>query len=149
MRGQAFIVYESVESSTRALNASKDQVFFGKMMNVSYAKGKSNLTQSLEFQQKTTKKRRIRKKKKNTHRIFVQNFPLVGLEKYATPLFKEFAGFTNVIFEDTKPGTAFVEFQTASHAKIAADYLQGFRLTSNNVLTCQQLEDTSTLGNDS
>merc|ERR550537_1415463 len=118
MRGQAFVVFEDVASATRALQASKNHLFFGKPMNCSYAKTKSEITKCREYAQENPgKRRKIKHKRRNTSRILVKNLPVIAIEKYINPLFQEFQGFVAAEFVPGQQGTAIVDFQHRDHAK--------------------------------
>lgn len=43
MRGQAFIVYGSIEEATTALRSCQGMMFLGKPMAIQYAMGRSNI----------------------------------------------------------------------------------------------------------
>ncbi|KAK4105854.1 RNA-binding domain-containing protein [Parathielavia hyrcaniae] len=48
MRGQAHIVYKDIQTATQAMRALDGFEFFGRPMNISYAKGKSNVVAKLD-----------------------------------------------------------------------------------------------------
>ncbi|KAF2280869.1 U2 small nuclear ribonucleoprotein B [Westerdykella ornata] len=48
MRGQAHVVFRDVDSSTQAMRALQGFEFFGKPMNIQYAKGKSDTVKKLD-----------------------------------------------------------------------------------------------------
>lgn len=75
MRGQAFIVFEDINDATKALKASREQNFFSKPLNISYAKTKSKITKSRErMLEQPTKKRKI------THRGAKETVRILGKE---------------------------------------------------------------------
>merc|ERR1719462_923200 len=104
MRGQAFVVFDTVNEATDALQHSKNMLFYNKPLNVSYAKNKSIITKSRERieQPRETKKRKLNNKKDAGCRILVEGLPVIAMSKYINPLFKEFQGFTQAEFIPSK-----------------------------------------------
>lgn len=65
MRGQAWIIFEQVESATKALSEMQGFNFYGRSMSVSYAKLKSDLISKDDGSFVPRPKRKVEKKKKH------------------------------------------------------------------------------------
>jgi U2 small nuclear ribonucleoprotein B'' len=144
MRGQAFIVYGSIEEATAALRSCQGMSFLGKPIAIQYAMGRSNilnvihgtyrpsvrpsLKRSGDTMEGTDKKSREEEK---SHILFISNVgdaSDIDLES----LFQEHDGFKEV---RRVPGKelAFVEYESVKNASVAKDILDGFHLNGNSI----------------
>jgi len=66
--------------------------------------------------------------------LFVQNLPEAAKSSMVSMLFQQFPGFLEVRMIETKPGIAFVDFETEENAAAALNGLHNFQITPSNVL---------------
>jgi U2 small nuclear ribonucleoprotein B'' len=144
MRGQAFIVYGSIEDATTALRSCQGMSFVGNQLAIQYAMGRSNilnviqgtyrpsvkssLKRSGDTMEGTEKKSREEEK---SHILFISNLgdaSDIDLES----LFQEHDGFKEI---RRVPGKelAFVEYESVKNASVAKEILDGFQLHGNRI----------------
>lgn len=162
MRGQAWVIYEDVSAATAALQAEQGFPFFGKDLKLAYAKEKSDRIAKRDGTY-VPKAKRIKKtttetaeqapqdipappppapqeeepaddtpKEKPSHILFAKDLPSECNEMMLGMLFRQYAGFKEVRIP--RPGLAFVEFDDEPHATLALGRLNGFKLTTTDVL---------------
>jgi len=68
------------------------------------------------------------------HVLFVENLPEQCNEMMLSMLFQQFPGFREVRLVPNKKGIAFVEFGNEIEAGVAMNGLQGFKITTENVM---------------
>ncbi|KAF8820596.1 small nuclear ribonucleoprotein [Cardiosporidium cionae] len=148
-RGQAFVVFNDISSATNALRSMQGKEFLDKPMNIQYAKRKSdaiarldgsykprwiNGARAVEGQEATSAEgQKMRpfigaKNLANQATLFVENVPptmtIAGLEA----LFKQYPGIIECRLVEGR-NVAFVDFRSSTHAEVAMDGLQDFRVT--------------------
>jgi U2 small nuclear ribonucleoprotein B'' len=64
--------------------------------------------------------------------LFVEGLPTATTDKMLTKLFEQFPGFMEVRMVESKPGIAFVEFETDMQSSVAMSGLQNFKVTPTN-----------------
>ncbi|KAK1286378.1 U2 small nuclear ribonucleoprotein B'' 2 [Acorus calamus] len=67
--------------------------------------------------------------------LFIQNLPHDTVSSMLQMLFQQFPGFREVRMIEAKPGIAFVEYSDETHASIAMQNLQGFKITPLHPMT--------------
>eukprot|EP00300_Choanocystis_sp_HF-7_P029083 c3541_g1_i1.p1 GENE.c3541_g1_i1~~c3541_g1_i1.p1 ORF type:complete len:239 (+),score=53.25 c3541_g1_i1:52-717(+) len=168
MRGQAFVVFETVQAATQALTQMQGFPFYNKPMVIQFAKGKSDAVAKLDGsfvpreRQLSAKRRKEleeagRKKKKEkkqegeaprpkrpmpnfpeqivpTNVLFLENLPPQCNEMMLSMLFNQFPGYSEARLAPSKPGIAFVEFESEPQATVAMNGLQGFKITDEHFM---------------
>lgn len=148
-KGQAFIVFDKVESATKALTEMQNFMFYNKPIRVSYAKTKSDAISKREGSFKPRLKRPREKKKKvkgeptakklmtenskqimqRSNILIVSNLPDDANQTMIQMLFRKYPGYHSV----TEPtgGSCRVKFDTESNALISLRAMQGFKFFNN------------------
>ena len=148
MRGQAFVVFKDTRSASKAIDGGHGVNLFGKPMEICFAKTKSK--KLLEYQGKTVQAMAISKKpnaykyrndrshhnqnrfNKNKNddqysRLRIEDIPLNPnlheLEKIFSS--SKFDGFRRIIYDESKPGFCFVEYENQNQSIRALETLQG------------------------
>ncbi|PSC70739.1 U2 small nuclear ribonucleo B -like isoform B [Micractinium conductrix] len=68
-------------------------------------------------------------------KLFVEGLPAATTAAMLDMLFKQFPGCKEVTMIPSKPGVAFIEFETEMQASVALSGLQGFKITPQNAMT--------------
>lgn len=149
LRGQAFVIFDDVQSATLALQHVQGFTFFGKDMALEYAKEKSDRIARRDgtFVPKA-KRRKVAVKEEEppattseadqtpaipedntppSKYLLALNLPSDANEMVLAMIFRNYAGFKEVRLP--RPGLAFVEFDDEPHATLAKKALQGFSLS--------------------
>lgn len=161
MRGQAFVIFKEIQSSTNALRAMQGFPFYEKPMRIQYAKGDSDIIAKIKgtFAErpkrikpppvKGAEEEMPRKKKKNKDSssrghanseqppnqiLFLTNLPDETNEMMLSMLFNQFPGFKEVRLVPNRHGIAFVEFENELQSGAAKDALQGFKITPTHAM---------------
>lgn len=155
LRGQAFVLMDSVQAATAALQKEQGFTFFGKDLVIEYAKNKSDRIAKRDGDYVPKAKRQ---KKKDTAAdavathtteeaetptiptttappskiLMAQNLPTECNEKMLHVLFQQYGGYVEARMP--RPGLAFIEFQDTSKASLAYEALNGFKLTKTDTL---------------
>ncbi|XP_012684515.1 U2 small nuclear ribonucleoprotein B'' [Clupea harengus] len=160
MRGQAFVVFKELASSTNALRQLQGFPFFNKPMRIQYAKTDSEVISKMRGTYGDKDKKKEKKKKAyelatNANKkalaggssqppppatqvpdnppnyiLFLTNLPEETNEMMLSMLFNQFPGFKEVRLVPGKHDISFVEFENEGQAGVAKDALQGFRITA-------------------
>lgn len=145
-KGQAFIVFDKLESATKALTEMQNFMFYNKPIRVSYAKTKSDVIAKREGTYKQRQKRPREKKVKGepsakkpkteavprvkkTNILIVSNLPQDANQTMVTMLFRKYPGFHSVT--DPAHGQCQVKFDTDYNASRAMGAMQGFKFFNN------------------
>jgi U2 small nuclear ribonucleoprotein B'' len=67
-------------------------------------------------------------------KLFIENLPAATTAAMLEMLFQQFPGCKEVTVVPSKPGIAFVEFETEMQATVALTGLQGFKVTPQNAM---------------
>ncbi|CAG9861652.1 unnamed protein product [Phyllotreta striolata] len=160
MRGQAFVIFKEIQSSTNALRSMQGFPFYDKPMRIQYAKQDSDVISKLKgtFQERPKKAKPVisreedmpRKKKKNKDAnravgganaeqppnqiLFLTNLPDETSEMMLSMLFNQFPGFKEVRLVPNRHDIAFVEFENELQSGAAKDALQGFKITPTHAM---------------
>ncbi|XP_066156761.1 U1 small nuclear ribonucleoprotein A [Euwallacea fornicatus] len=158
MRGQAFVIFKEIQSSTNALRSMQGFPFYDKPMRIQYAKGDSDVIAKMKgtFQERPKKVRppqnreedvpRKKKKSKDPNRaaanaeqppnqiLFLTNLPEETSEMMLSMLFNQFPGFKEVRLVPNRHDIAFVEFENELQSAGAKDALQGFKITPTHAM---------------
>jgi RNA recognition motif-containing protein len=159
LAGQAWVIFDDVQSATATLQAENGLTFFGKDLKLQYAKEKSD---RIAKRDGTYVPKAKRQKKaaaaaaaeqapedsgeqapavaappaapvaQPSHILFAQDLPPECNEMMLSMLFRQYAGFKEVRIP--RPGLAFCEFETEPHATLALERLNGFKLTQKDTL---------------
>lgn len=158
LRGQAWVVFTDVTSSTNVLTHLQGFPFFDKPMKLQYARSESDAT--AKFQGRAPNKATRSQKTAPQDRqlagksaasaapaskgvagleppnkiLFVQGLPPATNEGMLGMLFQQFPGFKEVRMVEARPGIAFVEFENDMQASVAMTGLQSFRITPTNAM---------------
>jgi RNA recognition motif-containing protein len=158
LRGQAWIIFDSVQSATAALQAENGFHFFGKDLKVQYAKETSDRIAKRDGTYVPKSKRRkttpieptrssatSTKREEThvdipkdpgsqppTHILFAQDLPAECNQIMLEMLFRQYTGFKEVRIP--REGLAFIEFDDEPHATLALQGLNGFKLTTDDSL---------------
>ncbi|SOV14523.1 U2 small nuclear ribonucleoprotein B'', putative [Plasmodium sp. gorilla clade G2] len=135
-RGQAFIVFNNIASSTLAYKNLKGKLFLNKNININYAKTKSRIIQKLDGTYNpllnfNKSKHNIQYKSNEFYTLLVQNLPQEINKNALEILFNQYPGFYEVRYIPAK-NLAFVDFTTQQHAEISMTGLQNFKLTPHH-----------------
>ena len=136
LRGQAFVVFDSEASATKALKSMQGFPFFEKPMNIQYAKCDSDIISKRKgTYQPRPKRERVPKLKRKPEGseepnslLFVQNLPPDANEIMVSMLFTQFQGYKETRMIPGRPGMAFVDFFDEACATVAKNTLQGFKV---------------------
>jgi RNA recognition motif-containing protein len=161
LKGQAWVVFEDVQAATTALQTEQGFAFFGKDLKIAYAREKSDRiakrdgtyvpkakrkpkqqpedpTESApppptqEGTQEVLEDNDTQPKEKPSHILFAKDLPSECNEMMLGMLFRQYTGFKEVRIP--RPGLAFCEFDDEPHATLALERLNGFKLTTSDVL---------------
>ncbi|CAH1099896.1 unnamed protein product [Psylliodes chrysocephalus] len=160
MRGQAFVIFKEIQSSTNALRSMQGFPFYDKPMRIQYAKQDSDMISKMKgtFQERPKKVKpaisrdddapRKKKKNKDPNRppgganaeqppnqiLFLTNLPDETSEMMLSMLFNQFPGFKEVRLVPNRHDIAFVEFENELQSGAAKDALQGFKITPTHAM---------------
>lgn len=159
MRGQAWVIFDSVQAATTALQVENGFQFFGRDLKVQYAKetsdriakrdgtyvpkskrrkptgnapSKASSTSATETTTPATDVPPPDASQPPTHILFAQDLPEECNQIMLEMLFRQYAGYKEV--RVPRPGLAFIEFDNEPHATLALQGLNGFKLTTNDTL---------------
>ena len=152
-RGQAWVVFETIEAARIAVKKLNSYEFFEKPIKADFAKENSDVILKLEgkFVMKERKKRIQEEKSSSSKKsrtddggghdannppaplLKADNLPEELTKETLVELFSKFDGFKEVRHVPGK-SIAFIEFLTTDQAKLARDNLKGYQLTSTNKL---------------
>ena len=162
LRGQAWIIYDDVQSAATALQAQQGFTLFGKDLVIEFAKAPSDRISRRDGtyvpKSKRIKTEDTRDDDENEEEptltsdpsaapaaaapipdappskyLLADNLPGECNEMMLGMLFRQYAGFKEVRMP--RPGLAFVEFEDEAHATLAKNGLNGFQITANDRLT--------------
>lgn len=158
LRGQAWVVFTDVTSSTNVLTHLQGFPFFDKPMKLQYARSESDATAKFQGR-KPSKESRAQKQgtsgvqlagKPSTTAVptskgvagleppnkilFIQGLPPATNDSMLGMLFQQFPGFKEVRMVEARPGIAFVEFENDMQASVAMTSLQSFKVTPTNAM---------------
>ncbi|SBS82445.1 U2 small nuclear ribonucleoprotein B'', putative [Plasmodium ovale] len=131
LRGQAFVVFSNIASSTLAYKNLKGKIFLNKIININYAKTKSRIIEKLDGTYKPIKNYKssnIYENKSILFTLFVQNLPNEINKNALEILFNQYPGFSEVRYIPGR-NVAFVDFNTYQNGEIAMSGLQSFKIT--------------------
>lgn len=158
MRGQAFVIFKEIQSSTNALRSMQGFPFYDKPMRIQYSKTDSDVIAKMKgtFQERPKKVKpptnrdeeapRKKKKSKDPNRVaanaeqppnqilFLTNLPEETSEMMLSMLFNQFPGFKEVRLVPNRHDIAFVEFENELQSASAKDALQGFKITPTHAM---------------
>uniref|UniRef100_A0A8V0Z9Y2 Small nuclear ribonucleoprotein polypeptide B2 n=1 Tax=Gallus gallus TaxID=9031 RepID=A0A8V0Z9Y2_CHICK len=154
MRGQAFVIFKELGSSTNALRQLQGFPFYGKPMRIQYAKTDSDIISKMRGTFADKEKRKEKKKAKSLEQsanaankkiiqvpdnppnyiLFLNNLPEETNEMMLSMLFNQFPGFKEVRLVPGRHDIAFVEFENECQAGAARDALQGFKITPSHAM---------------
>jgi U2 small nuclear ribonucleoprotein B'' len=160
LRGQAFIVMDDVQASTAAIQVENGAMFFGKELKLEYAHEKSDRiakrdgsyvplarrvkvkvdhptaatvpTTSMAADAVPEMAKATSMSEPPSRIIFAQDLPLDINNIMLEMLFRQYAGYQEVRIP--REGLAFIEFDDEPHATLALKGLNGFKLTTKDVL---------------
>ncbi|SBT33836.1 U2 small nuclear ribonucleoprotein B'', putative [Plasmodium ovale wallikeri] len=131
LRGQAFVVFSNIASSTLAYKNLKGKIFLNKIININYAKTKSRIVEKLDGTYKPIKNYKssnVYENKSILFTLFVQNLPNEINKNALEILFNQYPGFSEVRYIPGR-NVAFVDFNTYQNGEIAMSGLQSFKIT--------------------
>ncbi|SBT71130.1 U2 small nuclear ribonucleoprotein B'', putative [Plasmodium malariae] len=131
LRGQAFVIFSNIASSTLAYKNLKGKSFLNKNININYAKTKSKKIEELEGTYKPIKNYKsanIYENKINLFTLFVQNLPNEINKNALEILFNQYPGFVEARYIPGR-NVAFVDFNSYQNGDIAMNGLQSFKIT--------------------
>jgi len=161
MRGQAFVIFKDISSSTNALRTMQGFPFYDKPMKIAYSKTDSDVVAKIKgtFKERPKKPKVVKapnteekkeKKKKNANSdvsnnsnnveqppnqiLFLTNLPEETNEMMLSMLFNQFPGFKEVRLVPNRHDIAFVEFSTELQSSAAKEALQGFKITPSHAM---------------
>ncbi|KAG8522971.1 U2 small nuclear ribonucleoprotein B'' [Galemys pyrenaicus] len=154
MRGQAFVIFKELGSSTNALRQLQGFPFYGKPMRIQYAKTDSDIISKMRGTFADKEKKKEKKKAKTIEQtattankklgqvpdyppnyiLFLNNLPEETNEMMLSMLFNQFPGFKEVRLVPGRHDIAFVEFENDGQAGAARDALQGFKITPSHAM---------------
>ncbi|TKC51074.1 hypothetical protein EI555_007003 [Monodon monoceros] len=154
MRGQAFVIFKELGSSTNALRQLQGFPFYGKPMRIQYAKTDSDIISKMRGTFADKEKKKEKKKAKTVEQtattmnkkpgqvpdyppnyiLFLNNLPEETNEMMLSMLFNQFPGFKEVRLVPGRHDIAFVEFENDGQAGAARDALQGFKITPSHAM---------------
>ncbi|CEO95460.1 RRM domain-containing protein [Plasmodiophora brassicae] len=158
MRGQAFVLFDEINSAIKAHRDLQNFELFGKPIRANFAKTKSDyiakrdgtfVPQNRKPHTVGPSEREREESADGTPRLitgadlkqppnpilFVQNLPTTVTEGAVAALFEQYRGYREVRLIPQKPGIAFVEFEDEFASGQAMEALQGFKFTPVNPLT--------------
>ncbi|XP_044774465.1 U2 small nuclear ribonucleoprotein B'' isoform X3 [Neomonachus schauinslandi] len=124
MRGQAFVIFKELGSSTNALRQLQGFPFYGKPMGTPNA---------ANTQGNSTPNPQVPDYPPN-YILFLNNLPEETNEMMLSMLFNQFPGFKEVRLVPGRHDIAFVEFENDGQAGAARDALQGFKITPSHAM---------------
>ncbi|EDL42313.1 U2 small nuclear ribonucleoprotein B'', putative [Plasmodium vivax] len=130
-RGQAFVVFNTVASSTLAYKHLKGKLFLNKHININYAKTKSRIIEKLEGTYKSITNYKSAAglgSRANVFTLFVQNLPNEINKSALEILFSQYPGFCEVRHIPGR-NVAFVDFSSYQNGEVAMSGLQSFKVT--------------------
>jgi RNA recognition motif-containing protein len=159
MKGQAFIIFKSIENATNAMNTLNGSILFGKQIRINFSKQQSDtigkLLGKLTLKQKQKKEVERRKKKEKKYLelkdkiikekeinnqmasvnkiLIIENLTEEINEKVLENLFNQYPGYKEVRLIPNK-GIAFVDYIDESKASAALVGLNGMKLTNECIL---------------
>eukprot|EP00887_Chlorella_sp_A99_P005671 scaffold1.g5671.t1 len=127
LRGQAWVVFEKPEEAARAVDSMQGFPFFEKPLKIALAKTKSDAVAKMDgtFSEERKTARQI---------LFVEEIPESANEAMLSMLFQQFTGFKEVRLVPQRPGIAFVEYEDEVQSSVAAQGLQGFKLSNDKAI---------------
>eukprot|EP00090_Calanus_glacialis_P000279 TRINITY_DN1017_c0_g1_i1.p1 TRINITY_DN1017_c0_g1~~TRINITY_DN1017_c0_g1_i1.p1 ORF type:complete len:212 (-),score=59.20 TRINITY_DN1017_c0_g1_i1:217-852(-) len=157
MRGQAFVIFKEISSSTNALRSMQGFPFYDKPMRIGYSKTDSDMIAKMKgtFQERPKKAPGETKKKSKKPKtgggggvggqggvdnappnqiLFLTNLPTETNEMMLSMLFNQFPGFKEVRLVPGRHDIAFVEFENEMQSAAARDALQGFKITPTTAM---------------
>ncbi|CAF0930466.1 unnamed protein product [Brachionus calyciflorus] len=162
MRGQAFIIYNDINSASNAIRSMQGFPFYEKPMRIQYAKAQSDVIakrygtfveRPKKDAQEEAAAQAAKKEKKKAEAVpgaaalpsaqggsldipnkilFLVNLPEDTEQSVLQMLFQPFAGFREIRLVPGRSDIAFVEFENEHLATISKDALQGFNIRPNN-----------------
>uniref|UniRef100_A0A8P0TEE2 U1 small nuclear ribonucleoprotein A n=1 Tax=Canis lupus familiaris TaxID=9615 RepID=A0A8P0TEE2_CANLF len=126
MRGQAFVIFKELGSSTNALRQLQGFPFYGKPMRIQYAKTDSDIISKMRGT--------FVPDYPPNYILFLNNLPEETNEMMLSMLFNQFPGFKEVRLVPGRHDIAFVEFENDGQAGAARDALQGFKITPSHAM---------------
>jgi U2 small nuclear ribonucleoprotein B'' len=158
------VIMDDAQAATAAVQAESGFSFFGKDLKIAYALENSDRIAKRDGTYVPKNKRKKAEKKQEeqqqeqdtpappppetdaesssapppppsenpSHILFAEELPSECNEMMLAMLFRQYGGFKEVRIP--RPGLAFVEFETESHATLAYDALNGFKLTTTDNL---------------
>ncbi|KAK1265573.1 U2 small nuclear ribonucleoprotein B'' 2 [Acorus gramineus] len=140
LRGQAWVVFSEVTAASSAVRQMQNFPFYDKPMRIQYAKSKSDCVAKVDGTYVPREKKK-RQEEKAERKRKAEDTPHAApngasAQNNGTPmLFQQFPGFREVRMIEAKPGIAFVEYSDETHASIAMQNLQGFKITPLHPMT--------------
>ncbi|KAL7711963.1 U1snRNP-specific protein [Entamoeba marina] len=134
MRGQAFVIFENVESAEKALKTLQNHMLFERPLHINFSKAESDIIRLKNgtFEPRARKLKDDNdehKQKRKAHRhsfveknkvLFIDNLPKETKEDDLVQLFKNDVGYVAVRFIVVKNrGVAFIEFEDEVQAQVA------------------------------
>ncbi|EDL95189.1 rCG27500, isoform CRA_b [Rattus norvegicus] len=149
MRGQAFVIFKELGSSTNALRQLQGFPFYGKPMEKKKEKKKAKTMEqaaaaankkpgqgtpnSANTQGNAAPNPQVPDYPPN-YILFLNNLPEETNEMMLSMLFNQFPGFKEVRLVPGRHDIAFVEFENDGQAGAARDALQGFKITPSHAM---------------
>lgn len=160
MRGQAFVIFNEINSATSALRSMQGFPFYDKPMRIQYSKIQSDIIAKryntfVERPKKDDSAKEAKKEKKKevpaagdlvaaaaasnglempNKILFLINLPEETDQGMLQMLFQPFTGFKEVRLVPGRSDFAFVEFENEQQSTLARDALQGFKIGPNNAI---------------
>ncbi|VWU50118.1 U2 small nuclear ribonucleoprotein B'', putative [Hepatocystis sp. ex Piliocolobus tephrosceles] len=131
LRGQAFVVFNNIASSTLAYKNLKGKLFLNKNININYAKTKSKIIKTLEGTYNPINNynsTNTYENKTNLFTLFVQNLPNEINKNALEILFDQYPGFYEVRYIPGR-NVAFIDFNSYHNGEVAMNGLQSFKIT--------------------
>ncbi|EUD72189.1 hypothetical protein YYG_02890 [Plasmodium vinckei petteri] len=131
LRGQAFVIFSNIASSTLAYKNLKGKPFLNKNININYAKTKSRIIEKLDGTYnpiKNYKSANNYENKINQFTLFVQNLPDEINKNALEILFNQYPGFSEVRYIPGR-NVAFIDFNSYQNGEVAMNGLQSFKIT--------------------
>merc|ERR1712137_1186616 len=158
LRGQAWIVFDSITEASTAMQKLNDFVFYEKPMRIQYAREKSDVILEREGEYVDKQERKVHKRKQRDQEteerarkrqmvaqtednppnklLLLQNIPPLDakvVHDMLTSLFNQFAGLKEVRMAPGR-GAAFAEFENEIQAGRAREGLQSFQVAPDTPL---------------
>lgn len=146
-KGQAFIVFQKVESAARALQEMQGFMFYQKPIRVAYAKSKSDIISKKDGSFVARKKRPRKEKRKvegqpaakrhmasgqnvgPSNILVVNHLPQDASQTMVQMLFRKYPGYQSVT--EPQNGMCHVVFDTEFNASRAMQGMQGFKFVND------------------